>query len=219
MNLLGALLDLLYPPKCILCRKLLRDGETDICAKCRTALPEAEQPIKREKFFRQCHSVWFYEGAVAESVRRYKFHGAEHYCRAYGRLLAMRILRAHVDFDVLTWVPVSRRRKRERGYDQSYLLARETARQLRVPCVRTLTKVLDNLPQSRRPDAAARRANVRNAYRAYHSDRFTDKRILLLDDVITTGATLSEASATLLTAGAASVECATLTAVRIDKSL
>lgn len=208
------LLDLLYPPKCVLCRRLLQSDETDLCGKCRTSLPDVEAPFKRGRFFRQCHSVWYYEDNVAQSLRRFKFADMPYYSAAYGKLLAMRLLRDRVEFDVLTWVPVSAGRKRKRGYDQTYLLAKETARQLNVPCVRTLKKAVDKPPQSSLPNAASRQANVKNAYCAVRQERFVGKRVLLIDDIITTGATLSESSSVLLTAGAASVECATLAAVR-----
>lgn len=214
MKVSELLLDLLYPPKCVFCGTLLADCETDVCRKCRAALPEVDAPIKRGAYFRRCYALYYYEELVADSVRRYKFGGMQQYSRAYGRLLAMRLLREHVSFDVLTWVPISKRRRKKRGYDQAHLLAKETAKQLGVPCVPTLMKLRDNPPQSRSKDASERRGNVRGVYKAYRPDTFSDKRVLLIDDVITTGSTLSEAAAVLRMAGAASVECAVLAATR-----
>ncbi len=215
MKLLRWLTELLYPPKCVFCRRLLRPEEQELCAHCRTSLPEAEQCVKRGAYYSACISVYYYEEAVADSVRRFKFRGMRQYAAAYGRLIAMQLLRRRVEFDVLSWVPVSDKRRRERGYDQTLLIAQSAAAELGVPCVQTLKKVLNNPPQSLQPDAAARRANVINAYRAVEPERFCGKRVLLIDDVISTGATLSECSHTLRRAGAASVVGATLAAARL----
>lgn len=214
MNPIAWLLDLIYPPKCVFCGRLLKKNETDVCAKCRVALPEVVGSIERGEFFRCCWSVYYYEGFVAQSILRYKFGGMQQYADAYGRETAMLLLRSHVEFDVLTWVPVSDRRRRARGYDQSGLLAQAVASELGVPCTRTLRKKRDNPPQSRLRDHERRRANVLNAYEAVQEENFCGKRVLLIDDVITSGATLSECSRVLRTAGAAEVVCATLAAAR-----
>lgn len=210
MKLLAWLLDLIYPPKCTFCGKLLQKDETDLCGKCRKALPEVNGSIKRGESFRQCWAVYYYEGFVIDSIHRFKFGGMQQYAQVYGRLIAMMVLRNKVSFDVLTWVPISKRRRKKRGYEQTLLIAKTVAAELKTACISTLKKVRDNPPQSMQKSAASRRGNVLNAYKAVHPERFTGKRVLLIDDIITTGATLSECSKTLRMAGAEQVECATL---------
>lgn len=212
------LLDLLYPPRCVFCRKLLRSDETDVCKKCRGRLPQIDGTFKRGKFFTQCCSVYEYRDEAADSLKRYKFGGLRHYAAAYGRLLAMCILRERLEFDVLTWAPISKKRRRARGYDQSRLLAEAVARELGVQCVQTLEKIRDNPAQSTMKDAAARHANVMGVYRAVMPERFASRRVLLIDDIITTGATLSECSFVLLNAGAAEVLCATVAATQFSNN-
>ena len=216
MKLLSWILDLIYPPKCAFCGKLLRKDETDLCGKCRRTLPEISGPIKRGENFRQCWSVYDYEGAVVDSIHRFKFGGMQQYAQVYGRLIAMMLLRCKVEFDVLTWVPISKKRRRKRGYEQTLLIAKTVAAELGCDCVQTLKKVKDNPPQSLQKSAANRRGNVLNAYQAVHPERFSGKRVLLIDDIITTGATLGECSKTLRMAGAAQVECATLAAAQFS---
>ena len=212
------LLDLLYPPRCVFCRKLLRSDETDVCKKCRGRLPQIDGTFKRGKFFTQCCSVYEYRDEAADSLKRYKFGGLRHYAAAYGRLLAMCILRERLEFDVLTWAPISKKRRRARGYDQSRLLAEAVARELGVQCVQTLDKIRDNPAQSTMKDAAAWHANVMGVYRAVMPERFAGRRVLLIDDIITTGATLSECSFVLLNAGAAEVLCATVAATQFSNN-
>ena len=112
------------------------------------------------------------------------------------------------DFDILSWIPVSPLRRFFRGYDQCKLLAQAVAEELNVHPLPLLKKVRHNQPQSRIKDDAARRANVLGAYRVTNPDSVAGKRILLLDDVITTGATAGECARMLWLAGAKSVNCA-----------
>ena len=217
MRIIDWFLDLIYPPKCVFCGRLLRCGDTDLCASCRRSLPAFDGSVKRGKFYRQCWPVYTYEGAVVESIHRFKFSGMQQYAAVYGRLIAMMLLRCHVQFDVLTWVPISNKRRRKRGYDQTWLIARTVAKALKVPCVRTLEKYRDNKPQSRQKNAMSRQTNVLNAYRRVHPENFAGKRVLLIDDMITTGATLTECSKILKIAGAGVVECAVLAATTLQQ--
>ena len=114
------------------------------------------------------------------------------------------------NFDVLTWVPVSRLRRMKRGFDQVELLAKEVALQLGVQALPCLKKIRHTPPQSTLPTAAQRRANVLGAYVATNPECIREKRVLLLDDIITTGATVSECAQTLLLAGAKEVRCAAI---------
>ena len=173
--------------------------------------------VKRGSFFKRCDSLYEYTGDVAASLKRYKFGGMRQYATVYGRQLAMLLLRGGADFDVLTWAPISAKRRHQRGYDQTRLLAEAVAKELGVSCVQTLKKKRDNPAQSSQKNAEARRANVLNVYCAVEPERFAGRRILLIDDIITTGATLSECSRVLLTAGAESVRCATIAATQFSE--
>ena len=110
--------------------------------------------------------------------------------------------------EVLTWIPVSTLRRWKRGFDQTQLLALATARELGIPAVKTLKKIRHTPPQSGIGKADARRANVLGAYRITDPALVRDKSVLLLDDILTTGATASECAKTLLLAGAREVSCA-----------
>lgn len=121
------------------------------------------------------------------------------------------------NIDILSWVPVSRLRKLKRGYDQSELLARAIAKELDCDIIPVLKKIRHTPPQSGIRDAAHRRANVRGSYRAKTPSILAGKRILLIDDVVTTGATGSECARVLLTAGAEEVYLAAVAAASNDK--
>lgn len=212
------LLRILFPPKCILCKKLLTDEETDLCHQCRQDAPEFTKSNFKLSFIARWTGLWYYKDNVRQSLLRYKFWGKRHYAESYGRLLAMKLQAAGLDgFDLLTWVPVGFLRRLGRGYDQVALLAHAVSRELGTEPVRTLKKIRNTPPQSRIPDAARRRANVLNAYKAVHVSALQGKRILLLDDILTTGATASECARVLLTAGAAEVTFAVIAVANHDR--
>ena len=213
MKIYHWLMSVLFPSKCVLCGALLQKEETDLCNSCRLDAPEYPNRKRTVQFLDSFAAVWYYEGSVRSSLLRFKFRNARSYASAYGRLLAMKLLQtAPEEFDCLTWIPVSRFRKLRRGYDQVELLANAVGKELGMTPVSLLKKVRHNRPQSGIRDAAARRANVLGAYRVTDPGAAADKRILLLDDILTTGSTASEAARVLKTAGAKEVHCAAVAA-------
>lgn len=209
----GVLLDLIFPPRCVFCGKLLHTGEKDICAHCQSALPwlaagEAEQ---RCEFISLCVSPLRYQDAVRASLHRYKFKGQKGYAETYGKLVGQ-CVKDHLKgkYDLITWVPLSQARLKQRGYDQAMLLAMAAALALDGVAVETLRKKRNTNAQSGISGKEARRANVLDAYEAVDPELVRDKRVLLIDDIITTGSTASECARTLRTIGAADIVCATL---------
>lgn len=215
MKLLKIIANLLFPPKCLLCRTVLEDDELDLCHSCRIEAPECPISQKKLPFIDSWASVWYYEESVRRSILRYKFYGARSYAASYGRLLAMKLAQLHPEGnDVLTWVPISKLRKLRRGYDQVELLADAVGKELGLKPVCLLKKIRNNPPQSGITGTAQRRANVLGVYQIVQPELVQGKRILLLDDVITTGATLGECARVLLTAGAKEVHCGAVAAAR-----
>ena len=189
------LLDLLFPPRCVFCGKLLATGERDFCARCQRELPWLEGPAAEQtgEFFSLCAAPLRYQGVVRDSIRRYKFKGRQGYHKAYGKLVAQ-CVHDHLagKYDLITWVPLSEKRKRERGYDQAFLLASAAALELGDVAVETLRKSRHTDAQSGLEGEAERQANVLGAYTAVDPELLAGKRVLLIDDVVTTGATFSE---------------------------
>lgn len=215
MRLYHFLTQLLFPPKCVLCGALLEKNETDLCHSCRTEAPYYRNSKRKPQFLDSVAAIWYYEGTVRSSILRYKFQGRRSYAHAYGRLLAMELQKRELEFDLITWIPISRVRKWKRGYDQVELVAKAAGRELGMCPAPTLKKIRHNRPQSGIRGPAERKANVLGVYRLGNAE-VSQKRILLLDDILTTGATASEAARILKTAGAAEVHCAVLAAAGKD---
>ena len=207
------LLDLFFPPKCAFCRIILTGGEASVCAPCREQLPFCQEKAATQggEGYTLAVSPLYYEGLVRDSIHRYKFEGLRSYCRPYGAFLAPCITQhCHGRYDLISWVPVSAKRLRKRGYDQAKILAQETARLLDREAIALLKKVKHAPPQSALGGREERQKNISGAYKVLRPDLVANQRILLIDDVLTTGATLSESAQCLLEAGAKEVICATL---------
>ena len=210
-------LDILFPPKCPFCGKIV--DKVGICPKCEKELPWIEgKSVLREEGDLRCAAPLWYEALAREGILRFKFRGASASARALGELLA-RCAAEELggEFDIVTWVPVSKKRLRKRGFDQAKLLAEESCRLWDTRPQAMLVKIADNPPQSGIHEATARRANVLGVFEVMPGAVVEGKRILLVDDICTSGATLKECVRVLTDAGAESVVCAALAHTREKK--
>ncbi|MGN1001939.1 MAG: ComF family protein [Oscillospiraceae bacterium] len=216
MRAFSAFLDILFPPRCVFCRKFMKSSREPICPDCLKTLPYTTGGgEKTGDFFTVCVAPLYYEGTVREALLRYKFKQATGYAQPFGRLLA-RCVRENLAgrYDLISWVPLSKKRLKERGYDQAMLLACAAALELDDVAVSTLEKHIHVEKQSAMGSAEKRRANISGAYRVEDPELIAGKRILLIDDIVTTGSTLSECARTLLSAGASEVLCAAVARTR-----
>ena len=210
MNALNAFKDLIWPRRCVICHRLVGPAGDRLCPACAAAVPEPISGARRGSHYRRWVSALWYEDPVRASVLRFKFSGCRFYADYYGPLLARAVeQRLGREYELLTYVAVSPLRRWRRGYDQSRLLAQAVGRLLYMPAVATLRKH-NRTPQSRIVSREEREANIRGAFTVVAPDAVRGRRILLIDDVLTTGATVSEAARVLLAAGASSVDVATL---------
>jgi competence protein ComFC len=219
---LSALADLFYPQRCVGCERRASDL---LCRACFEALPWIGRPVCArcgmptafESFVcDECKGVDFgFESARAplrntgvgkEIVHTLKYRG---YTRVVDRLAAplmLSVLDEQSRFDAVVPVPLHRSRLRRRGFNQAKLLARGVASEIKAPVsdtIQVVRKTRDQVELS----AAERRANVSDAYRARG---YLGGRVLLIDDVFTTGATMSSCAETLLRAGAREVHALSL---------
>lgn len=223
------LLELLYPPprRCPLCGEPGRADELCLecagrlvvwrqwprCARCgRFFLSAAASPAGLCQDCRHpdgrlipCRTVAPYEGVVQRAVHQLKYAGQTWLAEIFGEKMA-RAWRENPPgpVDALVPVPLTRQRLQERGYNQALLLAREAAGHLGLPVWPALRKVRET-PSQTVLGKAGRQQNLRGAFQPVAGYRLADRRLLLVDDVLTTGSTLAEAAAVLQAAGATRV--------------
>ena len=215
----SAILDLLFPPKCAFCGQLIEKG--DICKTCENSLPFREEETRSQLIGENnylCSIAFYYAGPAEKGIKALKFGKKSWRAKVFARYIAQAAAeQLSGEFDAVTYVPVSARRNFERGFDQARLLAEETAKIWGVRAEPTLRKIRHTRAQSSLKDPAQRKKNAAGAYAVPHPDRVQGRRFLLIDDVCTTGSTLSAAADALMAAGAARVVCAALAGGRRKK--
>lgn len=192
---------LLLPPVCVGCRRLLRtDGDPFVCSAC---APDHHPLDPDERRYDGIEAMFAYEGPVADAVARLKFAGDAAVAGPLGRLLATDPIWRR-GWDLVVPVPLHFSRALRRGFNQAQLLAHWAVRH-----APTDAKLAPRLLSRTRPtpsqtelSAARRRTNVLGAFRVRRPRRVAEQRVLVLDDVTTTGATLSACITALRGAGA-----------------
>ncbi|NMA38723.1 MAG: ComF family protein [Lentisphaerae bacterium] len=228
VRLLG---DLCAPPLCPLCRAALAQGQAALCPDCEADLPQAPE--------RRCHgcgganpghlalcpeclhvgarpwdfavSAFPFHGLIRDAIHCYKYRRRTSLAPFFARCMAeaWTAYAKNQHIDAVTPVPLHWFRAWQRGYNQAAILSRLIANQLQTNYMTPLRRVRYTRQQARM-DLTQRRKNVHRAFAVTNRKAVVNQRLLLVDDVFTTGATLAAATTALLNAGAASVAVLTI---------
>lgn len=234
MSLFRRFLDLIYPPRCLICLAFLNGGEEgeespSLCPGClagftRVAAPHCpvcgapfrsgiaedrvcEPCLRKRPFYQRAGAPFVYEGDLMKAIHAFKYEGRSRMAGAMGPLLAAFAEDWLKETNGLVFMPVPLhpRRLRERGFNQSLLLARHVAKRLggQVDFL-SLRRTRDTTPQTGLK-GDERRRNVRRAFEVKDRKAVRRKKIVLVDDVATTGSTLNECARVLRRAGCTEV--------------
>jgi ComF family protein len=213
------------PSLCDKCRDSIRFLNDSVCDVCGLPLPGLATSggstcgrcmTKPPRYSRARYGV-YYEGPVRDALVRFKYNAALHICLGLSELLAQSFHRNFdkSEFDVIVPVPIHLNKLRHRGFNQTLLLATRLSAEIGVPVHRTsLMKVKDTPPQVGLP-RAERLKNLKGAFTVFKPALIRDKRVLLVDDVATTGSTIGECAKTISAGKASSVDVLVL-ALRSD---
>ena len=235
--LLDGVLNLVYPERCLICAvPVARRQDCSVCDECweKSMALKIQSPrcsscglpfqtlrddsdhlcgdcILQPPPYSGARSFGYYTAELSALVHGLKFHGRRNLIALLAPLLAEVFFENwnRENFDGLAPIPLHPRRKRERGYNQSELLAQSLSHKIAVPCVDGLRRLRPTLPQVGLTDVQ-RHENVRKAFVCKDEALIRRKRILLIDDVMTTGATVSSAARALLDGGALRVSVLTI---------
>lgn len=223
------LLSLLFPESCYACDGAMARGEKYICTNCNVKLPYTDfhvhgatelNPLQRRFWgkvpvrFAFAYLYFVPKGRVQRLLHRLKYKGAqelgEHLGQRYGSLLSEH--QYNRQFDLIVPVPLHKYKLRRRGYNQSDTFARGLSEAMQVPwSSNALARLLDTATQTKK-NRLDRWQNVEQVFGVARPDQVKDKRILVVDDVMTTGATLEACAVVLLKAGAAEVSVVAIAA-------
>lgn len=222
------MLDLIYPEKlkCAFCNSMVNVTEAGLCRYCISLLPYLSESVcakcgrplegsaddicemcsKKDMYFNQGIVVFKFEGSIQDAIYRLKYDGEKEIAPVLGSLMADKIKQTKWHIDMIVPVPLHTERQAERGYNQSELLALEIGREAGIDvCGHILSRKKDTVSQTMLT-GLQRAANVRGAFTlGDNNNLIRNKSILLVDDIVTTGATLNECSRELKQGGAALV--------------
>ena len=206
--MLDILIEFFFPKRCAGCGRT----QTELCAECMDAFPEA-----RAHPFPWVHAIHSYRHPpVRRAIHRLKYKGVRDIARAFAEILYERIIEEWSEYDlslqampIVIPIPLSKKRLIERGFNQAALIAREIARlgggTLALDET-SLRKIRHTDSQVSIKDKKKRLKNLEGCFALVRPDTIRGKTIILIDDVVTTGATLAEAKKVLRKAGARSVQ-------------
>jgi len=245
MNLLSQLIDIIYPPRCHICGRFLsadedRASSHHLCDDCLGALTPITHPIctvcglpfstskgqdhpcenclRKKPRYDSVRAPYLYSGPLMEAIQRFKYSSETQLTSSLGTLLsafAKELVPNPQDFLTVP-VPLHTRRLRQRGFNQSLLLAKVVATDLGTQLdYRSLIRIRHTRAQTglRKEE---RRKNVKDAFSVTYPGIIKGRKILLVDDVFTTGYTLNECARSLKKSGATVVMCLTLARTLVD---
>lgn len=141
------LLGVFFPRKCPFCGRGV-DRKSLLCQPCGDTLPRCDR-VRQGAGFGRCAAPLYYEDSVRKAILDYKFHGRLNGLDCFGRMMAETAAEQYSgEFDAITWVPVSKKRLKKRGFDQARYLTASMCVDWHVAPIETLRKVVDNPPQS-----------------------------------------------------------------------
>ncbi len=246
INIFKIIKNFFFPPQCIFCDRFLEiNAESCICDACKTVVKRCADKICCEKcgkpivshgkkvrcfhcienktqYFDRIVSVFEYNGVVQQSVQRYKGRKIQSYAVTYAECMAERLEQEYRDikFDLICAVPSSSDKKVTQGFDNVELICKYLSAKTGIPLQKEALRKIRRTDKQTRLNYQERAENIKNSVAVKKSAAIYDKTVLLVDDVCTTRATLTECSRALKKAGAKQVFCLTLaTAIKkIDSS-
>lgn len=197
IKIIEKILDIIYPPVCSICGKV---NKKSLCNKCNTKL-EKEFEFKMDNYeddisknFIEHYYFFKYENLIRGQILALKFREKPYTYKTIGNFLKNmeKKLKTLKKYDIIIVVTISKQRNRERGYNQSKLIAKEISKIIQVPVVdKVLYKIKDTRPQSTL-NKKQREENAKGAYKIKNIEKVQNKRILIIDDIYTTGNTVNE---------------------------
>ena len=193
---------MLFPPVCGICGKL---DKNSLCNKCKirlqkNALCKIENYKDTSSYFDEHIYLFQYTGEIRDTILKYKFNEKSYIYRTFLEFIKNNeeMCSQIKKYDIIIPVPVSKKRFKQRGYNQSALIAKNLAKTLNIDYKENvLIKIKDNKPQSEMGQDK-RKSNVKDVYKIKNKEKIYQKKVLILDDIFTTGNTVNECAKVLI---------------------
>ena len=198
MEYMKSLLELVFPTKdlCFFCNTEDLNIENHICRSCRDNIDIVNKEVFLDpSFVDECYYTTIYDRFMKGIIKRYKFDDKSFLYKPLGSILLETIYEKNLDkkVDLIAFVPSHRRKEAIRGYNQSELLAKFLSEELAIPLSRSLIKI-GHTQDQHFLDGEARKKNLSGAFKVKNIEEIEGRRILLIDDLITSGSTIEESA-------------------------
>lgn len=212
MKIIETILNLIYPNVCGFCGDI---NNENICTECSKKIEKYKiLGIEKStsKYIEQQCFIYKYEGEIRESILKFKFQEEAYLYKTFVKIILdnLEVCKYIKKFDIIIPVPIHRKRRLERGYNQSELIANEISKQLIINIEKSILIKIRNNPKQSTLKLEERKSNVKNVYEVKQNQKIKDKKILLIDDIFTTGNTVNECAKKLKEAGANKVSVLTI---------
>ncbi len=206
------LLELVYPNVCGFCNKICKN---ELCNKCKMKIIQHQIDIvikPENKYFKELISILKYEGIIRDKILQYKFEDKAYIYKTFAKIVLKnkKVCGLLKKYDIIIPVPIHKKRKLQRGYNQTQLIAKEISKNIDIKfCNNVLVKNKNTIAQSKL-NKNKRKQNIKGAFKALNVQNIQGKSVLLFDDIYTTGSTANECSKILKEAGAKTVGVLTI---------
>lgn len=215
IKLITKILTAIYPNRCPICRYVIKKDEV-LCKECRKLLPQNVCQGYVLGAYKLLSAV-YYEDDFAKAIKALKFRKKTKLALPLAKVMANRFSQEITDnYDTITYVPLHKDTFKDRGFNQSELLAKNLSKLLNIPCRELLIKPKKNKPQHTL-SGKDREKNVKGVFKTINNSEINNKRIILVDDIATTRSTLCECSEMLKLKGAKDIMCVTF-AISVRKT-
>lgn len=202
-----AINQLLFPMEniCLMCKERAIDTKNFICKNCYDNLEIIDRQICINlPYINKVYYSLIYNRFIRDRIKDYKYNGKNYLYRPFGEMMLNTYYKNDIKIDKIIYVPMHRRKEALRGYNQAELLGKYISKKTQKPLIKDLIKIKATKIQSH-SDKINRMENLRDSFKIKNNRSINNIRILLIDDIITTGATMDECSRVLIEAGAREV--------------
>lgn len=197
--MLDKIIDLIYPPVCGVCGKI---DQNSLCSKCKIQLRKEEvfgvddYSQDESKNFDEHLYIFVYGGIIRQVMLNYKFNSQAYLYKTFIKFLLKneKFVEIIKSYDIIIPVPLSKKRMKERGYNQSYLIAKEISGLLNIKLNKKSLIKQQNIVAQSGLNKEQRLQNIKGAYTLKHPNKLQAKKVLIIDDIYTTGSTVNECS-------------------------
>ena len=210
--MLNKILELIYPNACGICEEICKES---LCKKCAIEMRKYEINLinkHKKMYFNESMHIFKYDEIIRQKLIEYKFQDKAYMYKTFAKIILKnkKVCGFLEKYDIIIPVPIHKKRRLKRGYNQTELIAKEICKNISLELKTGVLIKQKNIKAQSELNKNERKQNIKNAFEIKNINEIIDKKILLFDDIYTTGSTVNECSKILKKAGAKQIGVVTI---------